>query len=173
MSDSYSDPQRNARNFGNYREGGRGSSPGGRGPRGREGGGFRIRLSDNEMRSARALQEAFHLRSTVAVLGFALRTLGQLLEEGKLDEVLAQHRSQFSGSNNRNDDGKHRGRSNRYEDKNSTGSGGAKPNPFARPEKPQSPVPETTTDLSKGDQIMDSSDNQGNEEEKSITSSEN
>ena len=35
---------------------------GGRGPRdggGREPGGFRIRLSDNEMRAARAVQEAF------------------------------------------------------------------------------------------------------------------
>ena len=57
-------------------------------------GGFRIRLSDNEMRSARALQEAFGLRSTVAVLGFALRALGQQLEEGKLEELVALHRSQ-------------------------------------------------------------------------------
>ena len=55
----------------------------------------------------------------------------------------------------------------------SSNQGQPRPAPFARPEKPQSPVPETTTDLSKGDQIMDSSDNQGNEEEKSITSSEN
>ena len=32
-------------------------------------GGFRIRLSDNELQAARTLQEAFQLRSTVAVLG--------------------------------------------------------------------------------------------------------
>ena len=64
-----------------------------RSPGAREGG-FRIRLSDNEMRSARALQDAFGLRSTVAVLGFALRTLGQQLEEGKLDELVAQSRAQ-------------------------------------------------------------------------------
>jgi hypothetical protein len=60
----------------------------------REPGGFRIRLSDNEMRSARALQEALGLRSTVAVLGFCVRTLGQMLEEGKLDDLVAQQRSQ-------------------------------------------------------------------------------
>ena len=57
---------------------------------GREGGGFRIRLSDNEMRSARALQEAFNLRSTVAVLGFAVRSLGQMLEDGQLDALIEQ-----------------------------------------------------------------------------------
>ena len=60
---------------------------------GREGGGFRIRLSDNEMRSARALQEAFNLRSTVAVLGFAVRSLGQMLEDGQLDALIEQQRS--------------------------------------------------------------------------------
>jgi hypothetical protein len=62
----------------------------------RDGGGFRIRLSDNEMQAARALQEAFGLRSTVAVLGFALRTLAQQLEEGKLADLVAQHRSEAS-----------------------------------------------------------------------------
>ncbi|MFM9103135.1 MAG: hypothetical protein ACKOPS_18105 [Cyanobium sp.] len=67
---------------------------GARGGGNREPGGFRIRLSDNEMRSARALQEAFRLRSTVAVLGFCVRTLGQMLEEGKLDELVEQQRSQ-------------------------------------------------------------------------------
>ena len=71
-------------------------SRGGRGPRdggGREPGGFRIRLSDNEMRAARAVQEAFGLRSTVAALGLSIRTVAQLLEEGKLDDVVAQHRA--------------------------------------------------------------------------------
>ena len=46
----------------------------------RELGGFRIRLSDNEMRAARAIQDAFQLRSTVAALGFAIRTVAQLLD---------------------------------------------------------------------------------------------
>ena len=54
-----------------------------RGPR--EGGGFRIRLSDNEMRAARAVQEAFGVRSTVAALGLSLRTVAQLIEEGRID----------------------------------------------------------------------------------------
>ena len=78
MSDSYSDPQQQAGQGDGGRDGQR--SRGNRGG-GREGGGFRIRLSDNEMRSARALQEAFNLRSTVAVLGFAVRSLGQMLED--------------------------------------------------------------------------------------------
>ena len=72
------------------------SPRGERSPGPREGG-FRIRLSDNEMRSARALQEAFGLRSTVAVLGVALRALGQQLEEGKLEALVAEHRSQAGG----------------------------------------------------------------------------
>ena len=72
------------------------SPRGERSPGPREGG-FRIRLSDNEMRSARALQEAFGLRSTVAVLGFALRALGQQLEEGKLEALVAELRSQTGG----------------------------------------------------------------------------
>ena len=78
MSDSYSDPQQQGGQVDGGRDGQR--SRGNRGG-GREGGGFRIRLSDNEMRSARALQEAFNLRSTVAVLGFAVRSLGQMLED--------------------------------------------------------------------------------------------
>ena len=66
MTDSYVDPQQQGNQAGGGRgEGGRGEggrSRGGRGAGSREGGGFRIRLSDNEMRSARALQEAFNLR---------------------------------------------------------------------------------------------------------------
>ena len=80
MTDSYSDSRHQGGQGDNRGDGGRGGR-GGRGQGNREGGGFRIRLSDNEMRSARALQEAFNLRSTVAVLGFAVRTLGQMLED--------------------------------------------------------------------------------------------
>ena len=82
MSDSYGEPQQQgAQGNGSRGQTGRGGARGGRGGGNREGGGFRIRLSENEMRSARALQEAFNLRSTVAVLGFALRTLGQMLAD--------------------------------------------------------------------------------------------
>lgn len=99
-----------------------GGRPGGN----REPGGFRIRLSDNEMRAARALQEAFRLRSTVAVLGFSVRALGQLLEEGKLDELIAQQRAQ---PDNRPQRGEGRERGPRTER-------APRANPFARPSRP-------------------------------------
>ena len=107
-----------------------GGRPGGN----REPGGFRIRLSDNEMRAARALQEAFRLRSTVAVLGFALRTLAQMLEEGKLDELVAQQRAQGGGREGGRDGGRQRrgdgeGRGSRQER-------APRVNPFARPARP-------------------------------------
>ena len=161
MSDSYSDPQKNGRNFEGSREGGRGSFRGGRGPGNRETGGFRIRLSDNEMRSARALQEAFNLRSTVAVLGFALRTLGQMLEEGKLDELVAQHRAQTSrGGTRREDDGS---RKNRLDGDKQGSSRGSKPNPFARPEKPQ-PKASKEEDLNESESGKEASSDQQSQE---------
>lgn len=96
---------------------------------GREPGGFRIRLSDNEMRAARALQDAFQLRSTVAVLGFALRTTAQLLEEGKLDAAIEQQRNEP-----RRGDGprgaRSEGRSERRQER------GPRVDPFARPSRP-------------------------------------
>ena len=111
---------------------------GGRDGGGRDSGGFRIRLSDNEMQAARALQEAFNLRSTVAVLGFSLRTLAQLLEEGKLDEVVAQQRAQGGGRPPvpRGERGERRG------DRPAGGGGGrsARVDPFARPSRP-APAP--------------------------------
>ena len=128
MTDSNND----SRQQGRQGEGG-GGSRGGRNSGSREGGGFRIRLSDNEMRAVRALQEAFNLRSTVAVLGFAVRTLAQMLEDGQLTELVAQQRAQ--GGRRRSDDG--RGDGNRGE-RNRT----PRPDPFARPAKPQPPAPE-------------------------------
>ena len=146
MSDSYgSDSQQqgvqgDGGREGSRGEGGRGGNRGGRPSGGnREGGGFRIRLSDNEMRSARALQEAFNLRSTVAVLGFAVRTLGQMLEDGQLGELVDQQRSQ-GGRGGRRDGG---GRGRRFDDERAGGGGrGSRPDPFARPSKPQPPQPE-------------------------------
>jgi len=128
MTDSNSD----SRQQGRQGEGG-GGSRGGRNSGNREGGGFRIRLSDNEMRAVRALQEAFNLRSTVAVLGFAVRALAQMLEEGQLTELIAQHRAQ--GGGRRSEEG--RGEGNRDE-RNRT----PRPDPFARPAKPQPPAPD-------------------------------
>lgn len=136
MTDSYSDSRHQGGQGDNGRDGGRGGR-GGRGQGNREGGGFRIRLSDNEMRSARALQEAFNLRSTVAVLGFAVRTLGQMLEDGKLEELVAQQREQGNRGGGRRDDARGGRRDGRGE-----GGRGSRPDPFARPAKPQPPAPE-------------------------------
>ena len=133
MSDSYSDPQQQAGQGDGGRDGQR--SRGNRGG-GREGGGFRIRLSDNEMRSARALQEAFNLRSTVAVLGFAVRSLGQMLEDGQLDALIEQQKNQPPRGGRRDSAGRDGGgRGRRFDDER--GGRGSRPNPFARPAKPQ------------------------------------
>ncbi len=146
MTDSHSDPQQEGRGEFRSRDNGRASYRGGRGPGNRDQGGFRIRLSDNEMRSARALQDAFNLRSTVAVLGFALRTLGQMLEEGKLDELIKEHRSQSPRKEGRPKDS--RGAAH-FEGERTTSQKGARPNPFARPPKPEPSVQDSeksTTD---------------------------
>ena len=90
------------------------------------------------MRSARALQEAFNLRSTVAVLGFAVRSLGQMLENGQLDALIEQQRNQPARGGRRDSSG--RGR--RFDDER--GGRGSRPNPFARPAKPQPEVPAET-----------------------------
>jgi len=133
MSDSYSDPQQQAGQGDGGRDGQR--SRGNRGG-GREGGGFRIRLSDNEMRSARALQEAFNLRSTVAVLGFAVRSLGQMLEDGQLDALIEQQKNQPARGGRRDGGGRDGGgRGRRFDDER--GGRGSRPNPFARPAQPQ------------------------------------
>ncbi|NDF61579.1 MAG: hypothetical protein EB136_01220 [Synechococcaceae bacterium WBB_3_034] len=106
----------------------------------RDAGGFRIRLSDNEMRSARAVQEAFGVRSTVAALGLSLRTVAQLLEEGKLDEVVAQHRAN-AGSRPGGGDGGGGDRRGPRPERGERPAGGNRPNPFARPARPAAPQP--------------------------------
>jgi len=119
--------------------GGRGNREGG----GREGGnrepgGFRIRLSDNEMRAARAVQEAFGLRSTVAALGLSIRTVAQLLEEGKLDELVAQQRA--AGGARPQGDRERRGGRPEGRGEGRGERGGSRPNPFARPSRPAAPA---------------------------------
>jgi len=127
-----------------------GREQGGRDQGGREPGGFRIRLSENEMRAARAVQEAFGLRSTVAALGMALRTTAQLLEQGQLDEQIAQHKAQAQsrGEGPRGD-----GRRDGGPRQGGRGDGRAerapRVDPFARPSRPEPAVaepaqPETT-----------------------------
>ena len=137
MSDYSSNNQQNQNQYAGDPEFKRGAFRSSRGPGGRESGGFRIRLSDNEMRSARSIQEAFNLKSTVAVLGFSIRTLAQMLEEGKLDELIANTKSNQGERNNdrrginRNSHGRNKNDFNSQKTDTSF-----KPNPFARPEKP-------------------------------------
>ena len=86
----------------------------------RDGGGFRIRLSDNEMKAVKSIQETFQLRSTVAVLGFAIRTLSEMIKDEKLIESITEYAKnnkrniKMSNSNFSNNPGQenYRGRSN-------------------------------------------------------------
>ena len=90
----------------------------------RETGGFRIRLSDNEMKSVKTIQEVFQLKSTVAVLGFSVRTLSELINNENLKEEITK-----IANNNKNSFQK----VNKFEKKETSSINAA--NPFARPEK--------------------------------------
>ena len=69
----------------------------------REGGGFRIRLSDNEMKAVRAIQETYNLKSTVAVLGFSVRTLSEIINDSELKDAVDKHAQNNKTSLNRFD----------------------------------------------------------------------
>ena len=90
----------------------------------RETGGFRIRLSDNEMKSVKTIQEIFQLKSTVAVLGFSVRTLSELIKNENLKEEIIK-----LAKSNKNSFQKE----NQFEKKETSSINAA--NPFARPEK--------------------------------------
>jgi hypothetical protein len=122
-------------------------------------GGFRIRLSDNELRAARTIQDTFQLRSTVAVLGFALRTVAQLLEQGSLAELVAQQQQENARpareAVNRGDRG---GRSERT-DRAEQVERAPKPDPFARPSKPAIEIVEPVDEenvVTEAEQVSDS-----------------
>ena len=93
----------------------------------REVGGFRIRLSDNEIKAVKSIQEAFQLRSTVAVLGFSVRTLSEMINDEKLIDSITQY-----AKNNKNSSPNKQSQ-NPYGKKTKTA-----PDPFARPLKIQS-----------------------------------
>ena len=95
---------------------------------GREQGALRIRLSDNELRAAQLIQERFQLRSTVAALGFCLRTMAQMVEQGQLSgenlvAQLPQHTGRRAGGQ-----------------QSTTQTPAVRPDPLARPVK-QEPQP--------------------------------
>lgn len=140
MADETFNPRSQDRQPGASR-GGRGGA--GREQGGREPGGFRIRLSDNEMRAARAVQEAFGLRSTVAALGMALRTTAQLLEQGQLDALVAQHREQTpSRGDGPRGDGPRGSGSRQGGRGEGRGDRAPRVDPFARPSRPAPAVTE-------------------------------
>ena len=93
----------------------------------RDGGGFRIRLSDNEMKAVKSIQETFQLRSTVAVLGFSVRTLSEMIKDDKLIEAITHY-----AKNNKNSSSTKQSQ-NPYEKEKQTA-----PDPFARPVKSSS-----------------------------------
>ena len=93
----------------------------------RDGGGFRIRLSDNEMKAVKSIQDTFQLRSTVAVLGFSVRTLSEMIKDEKLIDSITQY-----AKNNKNSSPT-RQLQNSYEKETK-----AAPDPFARPVKTSS-----------------------------------
>ena len=90
----------------------------------RDRGGFRIRLSDNEMKAVKSIQDTFQLRSTVAVLGFSVRTLSEMIKDEKLIESITQY-----AKNNKNSSPIRKSQKT-YEKETKTA-----PNPFARPIK--------------------------------------
>ena len=90
----------------------------------RDGGGFRIRLSDNEMRAVKSIQEAFQLKSTVAVLGFSVRTLSEMIEDTDLMETIAKF-----AKNNKNSSSTRKPVTSENKPKTEA------PDPFARPVK--------------------------------------
>ena len=156
MGDSYGDPQRTKRYEG-AKDSGRSNFRNSRGGNNRESGGFRIRLSDNEMRSAKIIQEAFNLRSTVAVLGFALRTLGQLIEQGKIDDLIDQHRSNSPNDNFARNQTTRGGRRDEFNSHSNS-----KPNPFARPAKPE-PDKETEQEVNSVESNINSAESSQSE----------
>ena len=106
----------------------------------RDGGGFRIRLSDNEMKAVRSIQEAFQLKSTVAVLGFSIRTLSEMIEDKDLMESITKF-----AKNNKNTSSPSKAVVSENKSKNIA------PNPFARPVKntPSEEIQPNTEEIKK------------------------
>ena len=90
----------------------------------KDGGGFRIRLSDNEMKAVKSIQETFQLRSTVAVLGFSVRTLSEMIKDENLIESITKY-----AKNNQNSIPTRASKTNEETTSKTT------PDPFARPIK--------------------------------------
>ena len=112
----------------------------------RDSGGFRIRLSDNEMKSVKSIQDTFQLKSTVAVLGFSVRTLSELIKNESIREEISK-----IDRNNKNSYQKENNYDNKMTEANEA------PNPFARPEK-KSTIVENKNNVDNVDNV-DNKDN--------------
>ena len=100
VNSNYENPQGKENNRGrgyNDRSNFRGRSGGNR-----DGGGFRIRLSDNEMKAVKSIQEKFQLKSTVAVLGFSVRTLSEMIKNETLIESITKYAKNNNNSSSLN-----------------------------------------------------------------------
>lgn len=98
----------------------------------RDQGGLRIRLSDNELRAAQVIQDRFKLRSTVAALGFSLRTMARMIEQGELSDQVVPSLPRSSRS----------GHAGKERERPGGGAARVRANPFARPSRPQAPPAE-------------------------------
>ena len=76
------------------------------------------------MKAVKSIQETFQLRSTVAVIGFSVRTLSEMIKDEKLIDSIKEY-----AKNNKNSS-PNRQSQNSYEEKTKTA-----PDPFARPVK--------------------------------------
>jgi len=94
----------------------------------KENSGFRIRLSDNEMKAAKVIQDKFQLKSTVAVLGFAVRTLSDLVKEEEVKDILNKYVTENK-----------KFPSNRNFKISESEKKASLPNPFERPVRDQTP----------------------------------
>ena len=81
------------------------------------------------MKAVKSIQETFQLRSTVAVLGFSVRTLSEMIKDEKLIEAITEY-----AKNNKNSSPNRQSQNSNEENTKTT------PDPFARPVKSTSTV---------------------------------
>ena len=76
------------------------------------------------MRAVKSIQDTFQLKSTVAVLGFSVRTLSEMIEDNELMETIAKF-----AKNNKNSSSPYKSVTSENKSKKVV------PDPFARPVK--------------------------------------
>tara|TARA_B100000073_G_scaffold338987_1_gene336809 strand:+ start:1252 stop:1668 length:417 start_codon:yes stop_codon:yes gene_type:complete len=94
----------------------------------RDSGGFRIRLSENEMKAVKSIQDTFNLKSTVAVLGFSVRTLSEMIKDESIKKVVIDNANKSNQNIRQNNSFSNNGKVISQQ-----------PDPFARPTKKETP----------------------------------